>query len=46
MYKVIIEGINNKIKAIKQTAFGYRSFYNFRNRILIMNYLICIKKAV
>lgn len=42
----VIEGINNKIKAIKRIAFGYRSFYNFRNRILIMNHLICIKKAV
>ncbi len=42
----VIEGINNKIKAIKRIAFGYRSFYNFRNRILIMNHLICVNKAV
>lgn len=42
----VIEGINNKIKAIKRIAFGYRSFFNFRNRILIMNHLIFIEKAV
>ena len=28
------EGSNNKIKAIKRTAFGYRNFHNFRARIL------------
>ena len=28
------EGSNNRIKAIKRTAFGYRSFHNFRARIL------------
>ena len=39
----VIEGINNKIKTIKRIAFGYRSFFNFRNRILIMNDLINIK---
>ncbi|WP_245150457.1 transposase, partial [Weissella cibaria] len=30
-----IEGSNNKIKAIKRTAYGFRSFKNFRLRILI-----------
>ena len=30
-----IEGINNKIKVIKRIAFGYRSFYHFKSRILI-----------
>lgn len=30
-----IEGSNNKIKAIKRTAYGLRSFKNFRLRILI-----------
>ncbi|MGN1318583.1 MAG: transposase [Lachnospirales bacterium] len=39
--KVVFEGIINKIKAIKRTAFGYRSFYDFRSRILIKNHLIC-----
>ena len=30
-----IEGINNKIKVIKRIAFGYRSFYHFKSRILM-----------
>ena len=42
----VIEGINNKIKTIKRIAFGYRSFYNFRNRILIMSNLILVNKKV
>ena len=29
------EGINNAIKVIKRNAFGYRNFYNFRNRIFL-----------
>ena len=33
----VIEGINNKIKALKRVAFGYRSFYNFRKRIFLIN---------
>ena len=32
-----IEGINNKIKLIKRVSYGYRNFYNFRNRILIIS---------
>lgn len=40
----LVEGFNNKIKAIKRVAFGYRSFYNFRNRILISCDLISIEK--
>ena len=40
----LIEGFNNKIKVIKRVAFGYRSFYNFKNRIMIMCNLICIEK--
>ena len=39
----LIEGINNKIKVIKRIAFGYRSFYHFRNRIFIMCHLVDIK---
>ncbi|HAX1133904.1 TPA: transposase, partial [Enterococcus faecium] len=31
----LVEGINNKIKVIKRTAYGYRNFSNFRNRIFI-----------
>jgi transposase len=32
----VIEGIINKIKVIKRIAFGYRSFYHFKLRILIL----------
>lgn len=31
-----IEGTNNKIKIIKRTAYGYRNFFHFRIRILIL----------
>ena len=31
-----IEGTNNKIKVIKRVSFGYRSFINFRKRILLL----------
>ena len=31
-----IEGTNNKIKVIKRVSFGYRSFINFRKRILLV----------
>lgn len=34
-----IEGINNKIKVIKRIAFGYRSFYHFKSRILMVQNL-------
>ena len=30
-----IEGINNKIKNIKRSGYGYRNFKNLRNRVLI-----------
>jgi len=30
-----IEGINNKVKNIKRSGYGYRSFINLKNRILI-----------
>ena len=33
----IIEGINNLIKCIKRIAFGYRSFYHFKTRILLIS---------
>lgn len=29
------EGVNNFIKVLKRIAFGYKSFFHFRNRILI-----------
>lgn len=31
----ITEGLNNKIKVIKRQAYGFRSFKNFRRRILL-----------
>ena len=39
---VLIEGLNNKIKSIKRTAFGYSSFSNFKKRILIQAGIILI----
>lgn len=30
-----IEAMNNNIKVLKRVAYGYRNFYNFRNRILV-----------
>lgn len=29
------EGVNNYIKTLKKVAFGYKTYYHFRNRILI-----------
>lgn len=34
------EGMNNKIKLIKRTGYGYASFRNFRARILLQFKLI------
>jgi transposase len=31
----IVEGINNKLKLIKRSAYGFRNFNNFRNRVLL-----------
>ena len=42
----IIEGINNYIKVLKRIAFGYKSFYHFRNRILITRKLITKKERL
>ena len=30
-----LEGLINKIKVIKRTAYGYRSFWHFKHRILV-----------
>lgn len=30
-----IEGVNNKIKVLNRVAYGYRSFINFKNRIIL-----------
>lgn len=31
----VIEGINNKLKLIKRSAYGFRNFDNFRHRVLL-----------
>ena len=31
-----LEGVNNKIKVIKRISYGYRSFSNFRDKILLV----------
>ena len=36
---VLLKEINNKIKVIKWMAFGYRSFYHFKSRILMIQNL-------
>lgn len=33
-----LEGMNNKIKMLKRVAFGFRTFRNFKKRIILMNY--------
>ena len=38
----LIEGLNNKIKSLKRTAFGYSNFSNFRKHILIQAGIIQI----
>ena len=38
----LIEGLNNKIKSIKRTAFGYSNLSNFKKRILIQAGIISI----
>ncbi|MGV3129361.1 transposase, partial [Staphylococcus simulans] len=40
-----IEGINNKIKLIKRISYGYRSFNNLRNRIMLVFSLFKNKKT-
>jgi len=41
----VLEGLNNKIKVLKRIAFGYRSFYHFKNRIMITQNLVKLKTA-
>ena len=38
----VIEGLNNKIKSIKRTVFGYLNFSNFKKHILIQAGIISI----
>ncbi|MFB7158736.1 transposase [Lysinibacillus sp. NPDC056232] len=39
-----LEGKNNLIKVIKGIAFGYRSFYHFKIRIMIISNDLSLKK--
>ena len=39
----LIEGISRKIKTLKRSTYGYKSFYHFRARILIANKLLVTK---
>ena len=39
----VIEEIDRKIKTLKRVAYGYKSFYHFRARILICNNLLAVK---
>ena len=36
LFNVSLEGINNKIKVIKRISYGYRSFSNFKAKILLV----------
>ena len=38
----LVEGLNNKIKSIKRTVFGYSNFSIFKKRILIQAGIISI----
>ena len=38
----LVECLNNKIKSIKRTAFGYSNFSNFKKHILIQAGIISI----
>ena len=38
----LVECLNNKIKSIKRTAFGYSNFSNFKKRVLIQEGIIPI----
>ncbi len=37
----VVEGINNKIKLIKRSAYGFRNFDNFRTRVLLSWHFNC-----
>ena len=41
-----LEGVNNFIKCLKRIAFGYRSYFHFRNRVLICKRMIFLKRVV
>ena len=37
----IVEGINNKLKLIKRSAYGFRNFENYKNRCLLTWHFNC-----
>ena len=37
----IVEGINNKLKLIKRSAYGLRNFENYKNRCLLTWHFNC-----
>jgi transposase len=37
----VVEGLNNKLKLIKRSAYGFRNFNNFRNRCLLNWHFNC-----
>lgn len=37
----VVEGINNKLKVIKRSAYGFRNFDNFRVRALLAWHFNC-----
>ncbi|HEY9298132.1 MAG TPA: ISL3 family transposase [Phormidium sp.] len=37
----VVEGINNKLKLIKRSAYGFRNFENYRIRCLLNWYFVC-----
>ncbi len=39
----VLEGVNCKIKSLKRTAYGYKSFFHFKNRILIRENILTLK---
>ena len=39
-----IEGINNKIKVLKRNAYGFRNYYHFRNRIILITKIFGAKQ--
>ncbi len=37
----VVEGINNKLKLIKRSAYGFRNFENYRIRCLLNWHFVC-----
>jgi transposase len=37
----VVEGINNKLKLIKRSAYGFRNFDNYKNRCLLTWHFNC-----